>query len=157
MSKKVLAAVLATAFFFLSACSDDDSISSSDFHGADYLFTSQSELNENTRDEEHENSTAYFKPEEVFLVCEYSDKYEEWVWAATDSNGKKSSSSTKGQKSSSSKKTEPSDKSSSSSAKSSSSPSSEKTVRDTTSAQGLTLILCRNWIPHLLTSYPPAL
>lgn len=134
MSKKVLATVLATAFFFLSACSDDDSISSSDFHGADYLFTSQSELNENTCDEEHENSTAYFKPEEVFLVCEYSDKYEEWVWAATDSNGKKSSSSTKGQKSSSSKKTEPSDKSSSSSVKSSSSSSSEKTVRDTTSA-----------------------
>lgn len=134
MSKKVLATVLATAFFFLSACSDDDSISSSDFHGADYLFTSQSELNENTCDEEHENSTAYFKPEGVFLVCEYSDKYEEWVWAATDSNGKKSSSSTKGQKSSSSKKTEPSDKSSSSSAKSSSSSSSEKNVRDTTSA-----------------------
>lgn len=137
MSKKNLAAVLTTVFFFFSACSEDDSISSSEFHGADYLFTSQSELNENTCNEKHKNSTAYFKPEGVFLVCEYSSKYKEWVWTDTDSSlvtREKSSSSANGKKSSSSKKTEPSDKSSSSSVKSSSSSSTEKTVKDTTAA-----------------------
>ncbi len=136
MSKKFLAVALTTAFFF-SACSEDDSISSSEFHGADYLFTSQSELNKNACNEEHENSTAYFKPEGVFLVCEYSDKYEEWVWTDTDSSlvaREKSSSSANGKKSSSSKKKESSDKSSSSSVKSSSSSSTKKAVRDTTSA-----------------------
>ena len=136
MSKRILAAVMATASFFFCACSDDDSISSSDLHGADYLFASQSELNDIVCNEKHENRTAYFEPEGVFLVCEYSSKYREWVWTATDSNL------VAREKSSSSKKTEPSDEtssssvksSSSSSAKTSSSSSSEKTEKDTTAA-----------------------
>lgn len=145
MLNKIFAVLLTTAFFFFTACSDDDSISSSEFHGADYLFISQSELKENTCNKELKNSTAYFEPEGIFLVCEYSSKYSEWVWTATDSNlvaKKESSSSANGKKSSSSKKTTSSDESSSSSAKtsssssvkSSSSSSSEKHVKDTTSA-----------------------
>jgi len=138
MTKHIWVAVLAATALYFSACSEDDTVSSSEFHGADYLFNSQSEMKGLPCDKNHENSTAYYKPDDVILSCEYSSKYKEWVWTASSNNEESSSSkeddssssngsSSSAQSSSSSKMVE-----SSSSVKS---DSSERLPKDTTSAE----------------------